>query len=168
MLAQTTSIKKCPRSFFDKYSFCHDIEEFNSYLYDPKEFVYQFHESIKNKQLSKLRNLRILIQNQTVSICRSGKYLYAPIDSQDNVQPKIVNLDLTTLAKAATESRYYKNEFTGFTYQRRENTEPKVMVFNGDCLDIAFHVQQELEGSFERVAVLNMANPNTPGGKLWQ
>lgn len=189
---------RCPDSFFDDAFFNTKWDEFNSYIYDPTQFVRIFHQMIKNKQFDQLKRLRVLIQNQTISICRKQSYAYMrcrtvgegmtssqesevnedkrsdtielnPIDEEER-EYEIISLRKDLLESASIQSKFYKNEslVVSNNGNASESSLTKVMVFNGDCLDVAFYIQDELikEGKFpqERVAVLNMANPNTPGG----
>ena len=167
MLPQTNNhtLLACPDSFFEKPNFHKQVKEFNSYLYDSTQFVRCFQKFIDEEAFKKIGHLRMLIQNQTIEICRK-KYYH--VVTKENDQVTKVQLKEELLRKAATESMFYKIDYDGFSCEKRTNQPTRFMVYNGDCLDIAFLIQEELyrDDKFhtERVAVLNMANPKTPGG----
>ncbi|KAG2389340.1 hypothetical protein C9374_013900 [Naegleria lovaniensis] len=175
----------CPDTFFDDPLFNTKRVEFDSFIYDPNQFVRIFTGMVNNKQFDRLKRLRVLIQNHTISICRKQCYAYMPCHVGNTVKSEVVNEEMQNseereyeiiplrkdlLERASIMSKFYQNETLTVHNNNNNGSESltKVMVFNGDCLDVAFYIQDELikEGKYpqERVAVLNMANPNTPGG----
>ncbi|EFC46999.1 predicted protein [Naegleria gruberi] len=166
------SNQSCPPSFYEESGIffkSYDSLEYCKYLYDPNQFVAQFKSCLEEENFTKLRNLRILIQHQTTHICRTRKYNFRPIKVEGEVKKKNVELKEHVLVNASINSKYYRNELLDVSDKvGNPEKDTQVLVFNGDCLDIAFHVQDLLmkEGQLgkERVAVLNMANPEQPGG----
>ncbi|KAL9654280.1 hypothetical protein ABK040_010311 [Willaertia magna] len=140
-----------------------------SSLYNPNQFVKNFKESVQILDKNKLRTLRILTQNQTIKICRDKYYVIQDKDEQNNLKQFKIVFDNDLLTYGPIHSvPFTDNEFISPALPLdKENNVCDVQIVNGDSIDVGLYIQQQLKRENllnERVAVLNMANPNTAGG----
>ncbi|EFC39665.1 predicted protein [Naegleria gruberi] len=175
----TKKHSNCPTSFFQVDDFHKKHSTFNTYPYDPSQFRNQYDDCLEKADYKKIKRLRILVQRQTIDICRDQYYLYNfknhrnsknRIDDDEIVEK--VSLKEELMIQSSVGTLFIRNEGQVIpTLNSSDNSiqeKTRVLVINGDCVDVAFKIQDELVKSGkmqnERVAILNMANPNTPGG----
>ncbi|KAL9645658.1 hypothetical protein ABK040_003391 [Willaertia magna] len=188
---EETEPQLCPDSFYENASssYLSNLSTFCSYIYSPSSFVKKFNSFVDIKNFYAVKDLRILIQHQTIHCCRKRNYfiLQNKKELDNNLQVKEVILKQNLLEFPAIHSQLYKK--SNFVHEFVEENksvnqkEVEVKVINGDCIDIALYLQdlllKEIQQTtivdlnnnintqstyYPKVAVLNMANPSSPGG----
>jgi len=119
------------------------------HIHNPEEWMERFNRfgnGTANPAMSGIRGCRLEVLQQTLQACETGMYR-----TSDGTLVRFEAPAPRTLLRTAGDSEHDRLTMPGT---------PAIRVLNGDCLTEAVKL---VESGF-KVAVLNMANSNTPGG----
>jgi uncharacterized protein (TIGR02452 family) len=114
-----------------------------------------------NKGSHNIHQMRILIGQQTIRALQKQEYQAYDISTN---QYKTVHISRDDCIYASKNSKKYDNEHSYTHKFERLFQNTSVRVLQGDCIEAALWLQNQPTTVYKKIAVLNMANPYTPGG----
>jgi len=154
-----------PKSLYSGINNPSNQQNIVNYLFHPQQYV----QACAPMDPASQRNMRVAILNGTINACRALEYhIFEPQDQQqDQSSPKYstVKLDANQLRAASINTKHYGQNFQFTKYNpaaERPFKQTQVKVQRGDCIESALLLKQ-LHPHL-RIAVLNMASYQKPGG----
>jgi uncharacterized protein (TIGR02452 family) len=146
-----------------------NLDELEKYSHNATQWRHWFDYHISNKSKKPLAALRRLVMRQTMTACRSKQYIVVDFNENVITSEQIVHIEEQSLTESAKKTKmYHESDFLNISTRDKLFKKTKLIIMSEDCIEAGLWLKNQLQNSNnslnDKVAVLNMANPNSPGG----